>query len=441
MTAKFGQSIFVSLLALGTALPAGASAQSHDFTLKIDYQVVCPNQDASAFPGITGEVTVQGRTLRIDLFKYLHSTEMTLSVERQPEMSALQFRWDASPDCRLEHFEPTVVEEAPSSDHDAALAMKHSPYLVVRKDQLTERQRDLPIGVAYSVMPTSQNSVKIRYTMFFSNETVQGLGSTSKATSLARYGRRTDIEWIYDVEFDSEGRVISRHYQSGIIGGLGHSTKRFKGRFLPGTEHPIFFDIAKHNVFGTRGDFDSNGNPTRAAYHLIPREELPASGAREWWQWERPWIFDLNDRELRRGGGYFEAPSNDYLYVLVTGKMKKARLWTHFSKESFFWRGPRLGELGEGLGGKQSFIAIKMTEADQAQGGKISLAPVKTGVLFRHLGTMNLEPLRFFRLKADSENGFMPEEVTQDFRCNSNLECRFGSDGVGASDAGLGLAP
>jgi len=431
---KYGHSIWISFLATLTAaaLPFSAIAQQQSFrdlTLKMDYTVTCPNQDEKAFPGITGEVTVQGLTLRVDLFKYLHSTEMTLALPRKPEANELQFRWDASTDCRLEHFEPTVesavIEEAESDDHYAALAMKHSPFLVVRKDQLTERQRDLPIGIAYSVMPTAKNTVKIRYTMFFSNETVHGLGSTSKSASLARYGRRTDIEWIYDVEFDSQGSVISRHYQSGIIRGLGHATKRFKGRFLPGTEHPIFFDIAKHNVFGTRGSFDENGDPTRAGYHLVPREELPSDGAREWWQWERPWVFDLNDRELRRGGGYFEAPSNDYLYVLVTGKMKKARLWTHFSQEGFFLRGPKLGDLGEGLWGKQSFLALKMSEADQAKGGKISLLPVKTGIFFRHHGTMNLEPLRFFRLKADPEGGFTPEEVTQDFHCDSNLECKF----------------
>jgi hypothetical protein len=403
---------------------------AHEYTLKIAYDVSCPNQTDSAFPGLTGSVIVRNRILRLDLFKYTHSAEVALSFPTKPDLSELVFDWDPSNDCTLKNLTPTIVDEdLDGMDSFQALALKHSPYLVIRKDQVLQRQKDLPLSITYSVMPTRRGTQKIRYTIFFSNETVHGLFSTTKAASLAHYGRRTDIEWMYDVEFDDQFNVVSRKYQSGIIGGFGHATKNFKGSFIPGTQHPILFNIAAHNVFGSKGDFGPDRMPIRDGYHFVPRDEIPDADAREWWQWNRPWIFDLSDRELRRGqgrSGEFQAASNEYLYVLLTGKMNKSRLRLNFATETFFIRSGKVSKLGEGLWGKQTFTAIKMSEEEQNHGGQLSMFRLKRGLIIRHWGFLDLDPLKFYRLRPDAELGYTMLDVSDQFRCNEDFECTYG---------------
>jgi hypothetical protein len=408
------------------AMPVAAAPVADEYTLKISYRVECPNQDEKSFAGMNGIVGYQGRKIRVDLFKYLNEVEVSLPAREWPRREDVTFYFDDSPDCRLNDLNYRIEAEAPL-DRDANLAIRHAPFLVVRKDQRVERQRDLPLGVSYSILPERYGTKKIRYTIFFSNETVHGFGSTTKAASLEHYGRRTDIEWLYDVEFNSAGKVVSRRYQSGFIGGLGHGTRNFKGHFVPGTEHPILFNIAKHNVFGHRGEFTRAGNAVREGYALVPREEIKDNEAREWWQWRRPWIFDVSDRELRRGkgAGEFAAPSDDYLYIQVTNQnQNKSSESVEFQTENALVRSGILKKLGEGLWGKQSFTALRFDETIFHRGGVLSMEGLRLRLL-RHDRSIQFAPLRFYRLQRDPDQGYRLLDITHRFHCDFMMICQF----------------
>ena len=57
--------------------------------------------------------------------------------------------------------------------------------------------------------------------MIWSNED----GGTNTPALMARWGRTTDIEWIYRVVLAPDGRIVSEHYQA-----PNHETKAFTGR-------------------------------------------------------------------------------------------------------------------------------------------------------------------------------------------------------------------
>jgi hypothetical protein len=67
-----------------------------------------------------------------------------------------------------------------------------------------------------------------RYTTIFTNED----GGTQTAALMARWGRATDIEWVYQVRMRN-GKIIEEIYQ-----GVQHETKDFTGA-RAGGNHPL----------------------------------------------------------------------------------------------------------------------------------------------------------------------------------------------------------
>ena len=367
------------------------------------------------YPGINGSVSLQGRTLRFNLFKYLNTTEVSLGDSGSLQVSDLELTLDDSDECKLVSLKPEILPEKLTDKPDgkigdAELAILHSPFLMIRHDQQSLTERDVPIGVTYSVSH-ADGFTEVTYTMFFSNETVKGIFSTSKLTSMHAYGRRTDIEWIYKVVFNSDQEVVSEKYQSGVVGGIGHSTKNFRGYYLPQTEHPILYNIAKHNVFSDHPTLRQRRD-SFIGFHLVPREEIASPLAREWWMWNHPWTFDLSDRELFRDG-VLDFPSEEYLYVLVSGKRRRGTLHLNLSAETTegeLESATHFKKLGEDLWKTETFSALWV--GTQKLHGDLEL-------------TKNWEsdftptrPLRFFRLKPDPEQGFLAEEVTRQVQCS-----------------------
>src|SRR5687768_3093282 len=91
---------------------------------------------------------------------------------------------------------------------DRHLAAAFAPMLHARPDALDDFS-DLPLLIWYELDPLPSGQ-RIRYSVVFSNVD----GGTPPDRLMATWGRLTDIEFVYGVELDSAGRVVSELYQT-----------------------------------------------------------------------------------------------------------------------------------------------------------------------------------------------------------------------------------
>jgi hypothetical protein len=195
-------------------------------------------------------------------------------------------------------------------------AARYAPVLYGRN--LTElggrfqnNRTDTPLVAWHQVLPAAApgHSV-IEYSVIWSNED----GGTDTAGLMARWGRTTDIEWIYRVEVDAQGRRVRG---SGVFQAPAHGTLTFHGRY-DGT-HPLLETCTSNNNV-----CDKVTDPMRFA--LSTREVLPDGQPREHEMDLHPWTYQVMAREMVRER-QIESPSDpatievgdqrSYLYVTV----------------------------------------------------------------------------------------------------------------------------
>ncbi len=406
------------LLLLATPAHAG-DAFKQDQSLKLNYEMECAS-DTNAFPGITAELKLKDHTIRFQLFKYVTETEISLGTDDSLDPKNLPITFLPSPNCTLNSWS-AEINPVVTEDLMERLALENSPYLVLRKDQYDITDRDVPMGLTYSIVPRDEGGFTLLYTMFFSNETVHGLFSTSKPASLGHYGRRTDIEWIYSIDFDQNGNSVARQYQGGLVDGKGHKTHDFKGEYLPDSRHPILYDIANHNVFKDKPTSKVQ-RENETGYQLMARETLEKPDAREIWMWRHPWTFKVSDLELARDKKLSHT-SDEYLYVLLDGTIDQGSIKVSATLDGETRSVPagegknKLKELGEGLWDEQSFTAIWLGSGFTSRHGVVSMSP--------HSSKTSLHYPRFFHLIPNDDNGFDAEEITTQFECQDATVCRF----------------
>ena len=126
----------------------------------------------------------------------------------------------------------------------------------------------------------------IEYSVVWSNED----GGTDTPGLMARWGRSTDIEWVYRVEVDRAGHRVrkSEFYQAS-----GHQTARFRGRY-DGT-HPLLETCTSNNNL-----CDTVDDPMRFA--LSTREVRPVEQPREHLMDTHPWTYSVMAQEMLREG-------------------------------------------------------------------------------------------------------------------------------------------
>ena len=90
----------------------------------------------------------------------------------------------------------------------------------------------------YEVFHEANGNVIVRYTAIFTNED----GGTQTAALMARWGRATDIEWVYQIRVQG-GKVIEETFQ-----GVEHETKFFTGPRGSGS-HPLLAVASDNNNF------------------------------------------------------------------------------------------------------------------------------------------------------------------------------------------------
>jgi hypothetical protein len=131
---------------------------------------------------------------------------------------------------------PLASARGGGADEDQ-MALAHSPFLYARANTI-DHFTDLPLLIYYEILHEAGADLVVRYTVIFTNED----GGTQTAALLARWGRGTDIEWVY--QFRVRGRkIVEETYQ-----GVRHETKVFTGTRTGGS-HPLLAVASDNNNF------------------------------------------------------------------------------------------------------------------------------------------------------------------------------------------------
>jgi hypothetical protein len=117
------------------------------------------------------------------------------------------------------------------------LALAHAPVLYARANTI-DRFTDIPLMMYYEILHEPGSDMTVRYTVVFTNED----GGTQTAALMARWGRATDIEWVY--EFRVRGQKIAEEKYQGVE----HETKLFNGP-RTGGDHPLLAVASDNNNF------------------------------------------------------------------------------------------------------------------------------------------------------------------------------------------------
>lgn len=159
---------------------------------------------------------------------------------------------------------------------------------------------------------TTPGHTILEYSVIWSNED----GGTNTPALMARWGRTTDIEWIYRVELDARGQRVAG---SDVYQAPNHETLRFAGAYQG--DHAKLETCTENNNM-----CDQLTGSMR--FFLSPLRTRPAEAAREVVMDANPWSYLVMAKEMLREGK-IEAPSptapstpevsdqRNYLYAIV----------------------------------------------------------------------------------------------------------------------------
>jgi hypothetical protein len=204
------------------------------------------------------------------LLGYMKAGPHTLRVERSA-------RWSA-PEARLNVTSARVHIVAPGSQE--FLAVEHAPILYARSDTLGHFS-DAPLLMWYETFKQPAG-VTIQYSIVFSNED----GGTRTDALMARWGRSTDIEYLYRVTLDNQDRILKE-----VFLGIDEKPHAFRGH--KERLHPLILDTTPNNDFT-----DTGYSPVQ--YRFMPVYADLSSHSREELMDRFPWTYRVMAEELNR---------------------------------------------------------------------------------------------------------------------------------------------
>ncbi|MFB4308109.1 hypothetical protein [Actinomadura sp. GTD37] len=182
-----------------------------------------------------------------------------------------------------------------------ALALRHAPVVVGRTgwpfgDPYQNAATDTPLIAWHETRAAAAPGHRvIEYSVVWSNED----GGTDTPALMARWGRTTDIEWVYRVEVDASGNRVdgTAVYQAPM-----HLTLKFTGRYEG--DHPVLQTCTSNN---NMCDVISPEPPLR----FLPDASgtRPVGRAREVVMDREPWTYQIAAQEMVREGK-IESPSD-----------------------------------------------------------------------------------------------------------------------------------
>ena len=219
-------------------------------------------------------------------------------------------------------IEDTALVLAPEDSWEGSV-LRHAPILVGRSlpelgGPYQNVVTDTPLLAWHDVRPAGPDGSRlIEYTVLWSHED----GGTDAPTLLARWGRTTDIEWVYRVVIARDGGRIpgTAWYQ-----GRGHLPRPFAGRF--DGDRPLLQVATDNNMVSDR---------VRGVlrFALAPDSTLPPGRPREIAMALHPWTFRLSAAEVRVAGlverrpdpsGRSVADPRDYVYLELSTARRPA---------------------------------------------------------------------------------------------------------------------
>ncbi|USK35962.1 hypothetical protein LIT25_12140 [Bacillus sp. F19] len=182
------------------------------------------------------------------------------------------------------------VKTIPLTTEDA-LIYKYSPILYGRNlseipGNYENNATDIPLLMYHKKSKDNVGNITIEYSMIWSNED----GGTNTPALMARWGRTTDIEWVYRVTLNPNGVILSEKYQ-----GLNHATVPFTG--VKEGHHPLLVTSTANNMVS---QLDDPAVSTGYRFFLNPAQTLPENRTREVLMDANPWIYEIMAKEMNR---------------------------------------------------------------------------------------------------------------------------------------------
>jgi hypothetical protein len=162
-------------------------------------------------------------------------------------------------------------------------ALAHMPFVYARPGSV-EAASDLPLVSWYEAEPRPDGGTRLRYSVVFSNED----GGTPPDRLLATWGRLTDIEYLYGVELDAQGAVVSSEIQA-----RDHKLLPFAGERAG--RHPLVYVVTANNMVDDHGAGDVRFAPAPTRFDL-------SGVSREVVMDRDPWTYRVSAQEVRREG-------------------------------------------------------------------------------------------------------------------------------------------
>lgn len=192
----------------------------------------------------------------------------------------------------------------------------HAPVLYARPDT-AGRFSDVPLLI-YCERHDGDGRPMLEYSVIFSNED----GGTSTRALMARWGRTTDIEYVYRVWLKADGSPARATIQS-----RGHKEIEFTG--AREQWHPVLMPVTENNMVAPAG----GGSPLR--FQLAPVGVDLRSASRESVMDQHPWTYRVMAEELEREGklrrygtvdGHKISDPRNYLYLEMTVANRDSRI-------------------------------------------------------------------------------------------------------------------
>jgi hypothetical protein len=196
------------------------------------------------------------------------------------------------------------------------LAAKFAPVLYGRNlsdfgGPLDNAYSDTPLVAWHEATPAATpGHTLLQYSIVWSNED----GGTDTPALMARWGRTTDIEWIYRVEIDQHGKRVAG---SDTFQAPSHTTTAFHGRYVG--DHAVLDTCTSNNNV-----CDTVNDPMR--FFLSAQQSLPSGQPREYIMDTNPWTYQVMAAEMAREGKIEATPDpttaaisdqRDYLFIAV----------------------------------------------------------------------------------------------------------------------------
>ncbi len=212
----------------------------------------------------------------------------------------------------------TSARVVPAGSADS-LVLAHTPTLGIRADTIGTAS-DIPL-MLYVEDERRAGRGWVRYSVIISHED----GGTPAPALMARWGRTTDIELIYEVELDGT-RFVQDRFQ-----GPDHEVRAFAGPREG--QHPVLLVATLNNMFIDRGRSLAN-------VRMVPRAVNLERRTRESVMDDNPWIYPLMARELvaeKRIGTQIEDPRS-FLYVEAGLTLEHAAASVQVGSDEAGWK-------------------------------------------------------------------------------------------------------